>query len=444
MTGKNEKVKNTRILIILSLMLLAFLVASCMGGNQQTRQEEGIDPADEKIVLDVWHLWVGENDGNAIGFDKAVKAYEADHPGVEIRQDSTHNEAYKTKIKTALSANEAPDVFFSWGAGFAKPFVEAGLVEEISGYLSEETMEKLQKPLAGNFTFDGGLYGLPFVSYMGVLYCNEEMFAQAGVKIPETIDDLYEAVTAFRKQGIVPMALGVKETWTAMFYQNIATMRTTGIDTVTLALNKEASFDSQSFINGAQIVVDLIELGAFDDNAMAYTGEEAKVTFLSGQVPMIFQGSWMSAEIQNERYSDVVDKVVAKNFPGIPGGKYNNQLLGGAIDGFMVSKSSEHKEVAADFVAFISEYMAKESFLNGAGLSPWDIDIEDAEIDPLVEQILELAEESDGYLVAWDTYLSGEDVKWHLELIQEMFAGMIGAEEFAKKMQVINEDPGLE
>lgn len=111
MIGKKNKVKNTGIMILISLMFLAFLLASYMGGKQQTPQEEGIVSEDEKIVLDVWHLWVGENDGNAIDFDKAVKAYEADHPGVEIRQDSTHNEAYKTKIKTALSANEAPDVF---------------------------------------------------------------------------------------------------------------------------------------------------------------------------------------------------------------------------------------------------------------------------------------------------------------------------------------------
>lgn len=426
--------------IVVLILVMSIVLIGC-------NQEQGIPAVDselkddETIVLDVWHLWVGENDGNSMAFDDALEVYQAQHPNVEIRIDSTENEAYKTKIKTALSANEAPDVFFSWGAGFAKPFVEAGLVEEMSGFLDEETLDRLHLSAASNFTFDGGLYGLPFVSSMGVLYCNEEMFEEAGIKLPETMDELYEAVRGFRELEIVPMALGAKETWTAMFFQNIATIRTTGIDTIQLALDKEASFNSQSFINGAQIVIDLIEMGAFDENCLAYTAEEAKVTFLTGEVPMIYQGSWMSAEILSDKYSDVVDKVVAKAFPSLEGGKYNNQFLGGAIDGFMMSSACEHKAEAAEFVAFITEYMARESFLNGAGLSPWNIDISDEEIDPLVKEIVDLANHADGFVVAWDTYLSGDDVKWYLELIQQIFAGMITAEEFAEQMQVMNEVP---
>lgn len=421
------------------LTLLAMLTACGLDNNGTQSVVIQGDIPDDKIVLDVWHLWITEDDGNAIAFNKALEAYEKVHPEVEIREDSTENEAYKTKIKTAFSVNEAPDVFFSWGAGFAKSLVEAGLVEEITEHLSEDALENLHMNAVNNFTYGDKLYGLPFVSWIGILYCNVEMFEEADIKIPETINELFIAIELFREKGIVPMSVGAKDTWAAALYQNAATMRTAGVVRSEGALSKEMSFDRKPFVDGAQMVIDLVENEAFDASCLAFTYDEAKVAFLSGEVPMIYQGSWMAAEIQNTEFSDVVGKVVAKNFPAIKGGAYNNQYLGGAIDGLMMSSMSENKEEAAEFIAFITEYMAKESFIQGSGIPVWEIDTSGEEIDSLVKQIVDLAGEADGFILAWDTYLSGDDVSWHLALIQELFAGIITADEFAEKMQKLNE-----
>lgn len=425
-----------------SMMFLTLLVMlSACGLDNDGNQSDVVQPGtpDDNIVLDVWHLWISEDDGNAISFVRALEAYKQEHPEVEIREDSTENESYKTKIKTAFSVNEAPDVFFAWGAGFAKSLVEAGLVEEITEHLNDDALENLHMNAVNNFTYGDKLYGLPFISWVGILYCNEEMFEEADIKIPETVSELFIAIETFREKGIVPMSVGAKDTWTAMLYQNVATVRTAGVVRSEGALRKEMSFDREPFVDGAQMVIDLIENEAFDASCLAFTADEAKVAFLSGEVPMIFQGSWMAAEIQNSEFSDVVGKVVAKNFPAIEGGAYNNQYLGGAIDGLMMSSSCENKEEAAEFIAFITEYMAKESFIQGSGIPAWKIDTSGEEIDDLVKQIVDMAGEADGFIIAWDTYLSGDDVPWHLALIQELFAGIITADEFAEKMQELNE-----
>ncbi len=294
---------------------------------------------------------------------------------------------------------------------------------------------------ANNFTYDGGLYGLPFISWVGgVLYCNEEMFADAGVDVPATMDDLYTAIEAFNGKGIVPITVGgAKDAWNAMFFQNVATVRTAGTELSTEALKKNESYSQQEFVDGAQIVVDLVAANAFDPSALAFTYDEAKIAFLNAQSPMMFMGSWLAGEIQNPELSSVANKVTAVNFPSVDGGAYNNEFLGGAIDGLMVSENSENKEVAAEFVAYITERMSRESFLQGAGIPVWDIDVEGEEVDPLVKEILDLASGSEGYIVAWDTFLSGADVTTHLSLVQEVFAEMKTAQEFADGMQTLNE-----
>lgn len=117
-------------------MLLVFVLALSIAGcakkeeapaetTTETTKEESKETSDdttetatevaEDVTLDVWHLWTTENDGNAVSFAKALEEYRADHPNVTVNIDATENEAYKTKIKTAISANEAPDVFFLLG-----------------------------------------------------------------------------------------------------------------------------------------------------------------------------------------------------------------------------------------------------------------------------------------------------------------------------------------
>ncbi|WP_105616754.1 extracellular solute-binding protein [Vallitalea okinawensis] len=442
--------KMKKLVALMLVFVLAISVVGCgseeesaKAGNKAKTEDvsnsEGSSSTDEEITLDVWHLWTTESDGNAVSFAKALEMYKTEHPNVTINIDATENEAYKTKIKTAISANEAPDVFFTWGAGFSQAFVDAGQVAKITDYLPEDALENLNMSAANNFTYNDGLYGLPFISWVGVLYCNEEMFDAAGVKVPDTMDELFAAIEAFNGQGVIPITVGAKDAWNAMFFQNVATVRTAGTEMSTQALKKNISYNQKEFVDGAQILVDLVAADAFDPSALALTYDEAKIAFLNAQSPMMFMGSWLAGEVQNPELSQVVNKVVAKNFPAIEGGSYNNEFLGGAIDGLMVSESSEHKEVAAEFVAYITEKMSRESFLQGAGIPVWNIDVEGEVVDPLVQQIVDLSTESEGYIVAWDTFLSGSDVSTHLTLVQEVFAEMKTAEEFAEGMQTLNE-----
>lgn len=423
---------------VLGILLVGAVLLSFIGcGLRDKNASKSNSESSEAITLTVWHLWTTEADGNAVSFSKALELYKREHPNVTVEIDATENEAYKTKIKTAMATNEAPDIFFSWGAGFAQPFVNAGKVLPLEKYLPVDALKNLNRNETSNFTYQGSLYGLPFVSWLGVLYCNQEMFDKVGVKVPDTMDELYTAINAFKAENIVPIAVGAKDAWNAVFYHNVATMRTAGVKASTQALLGEVSYNQPEFLAGAQIVTDLIQAGAFDPSALAYTYDEAKLTFLNGEAPMMFMGSWLAGEIQNKELSLVTDKVVAKNFPTIVGGKYNGEFLGGAIDGLMVNANTKHKEVAAEFVAFITEKMARESFLEGAGLPTWQVDVSGETIDPLVQQIVELSHQSEGKILAWDTFLSGADVATHLFLVQEIFAGTKTPKEFVEGMEML-------
>ena len=403
-----------------------------------SKDAAGTSETAEKIKLNVWHLWTTDADANAKSFAKVLEQYKVDHPNVEIVIDASENEAYKTKIKTAMAANEGPDVFFSWGAGFAQPFVDAGQILPIEEYLTAEQKENLLPSQTSNLTYDGTLYGLPFVSWVGILYCNQELFEQNGIKIPDTYEEFLTAIDGFNAKGISPISVGAKDGWPLMFFQNILALRTAGTEKSNLALESKESFNQPEFIQSAQLLSDLVQSKAFDEASLAFTQDEAKMAFLNGEVPMHYIGSWFAGEIQDPNTSLVKDKVIAKNFPSLAGTKGNkDEFLGGAIDCFMVNKNTQHKEAAAEFVAYVTERMAKESFVLGAGLPAWKIDTAGIEIDPLVQQMVDLANGSKGFVLAWDTKLSGEAAEKHKTLVQEVFAGAKTPQQFVDEMEAL-------
>lgn len=401
-----------------------------------SKKAEASDEAE--ITLKLWHIWVTDSDSNKRPFEKALADWNNAHPNIRIEADATESEAYKIKLRMAVAVNEAPDIFFGWGAGFARPFVEAGKILALDGYLDEETINKMVPGSLENFTYDGKIYALPTFLIAGIFYCNQQLFDKYNVKIPDTFDELLQAVGVFEKNHLIPMAVGLKDGWPGIFYQNILAIRTAGIEKTISALQKETSFYQPEFIESARKLTELIDAGAFYNNSSQLTQYEAENTFLKGKVPMYYCGSWSAGSM--DRYdSPVKGKVVVKNFPVIEGAKGDpNGFLGGAIDNFMISSSTKHKEAAVTAMVEICRNLSRESYLSGAGLPAWKVDVDRSEVSPLSAQISDLLKDGGGFVLAWDTFLTGSDAQRHIELVSDIYAGKLTPEEFAREMQKLN------
>jgi len=430
--------------LLLGICIISILIAGSCGkkpvpaANSPDTASAAPSPREDHITLKLWHIWSTDSDSNKKPFQKALEKWKNENPEIGIITDATESETYKIKIRTAVAVNEAPDIFFAWGAGFAKPFVDAGKVLALDEYLDQDTLDKLQPGILKNFTYDGKIYGLPTFMIAGILYCNTELFEKYNVKIPETYDELLEAVRIFRENNITPMAVGLKDGWPGIFYQNILAIRTAGIEKCIAALSKEASFFQPEFIESAERLIKLIDAGAFHERCIQYTQHEAELTFLSGRVPMYYGGSWAAGSMDRIG-CPVRGKVAVRNFPVIEGASGDpNGFLGGAIDSFMISASTMYKKEAVKALTSILVDFCEESYLAGAGIPAWKVDVDTSRVNPLAVEIMKLLEERDGFVLAWDTFLSGSDAQTHINLVTDLFLHKIDAEEFAIKMQQLN------
>ena len=328
--------------------------------------------------------------------------------------------------------------FFCWGGGYAQTYVDAGAVLPLGEYYEKYGIEDQVLQGATTYcTYRDEVYGLPLKQWAGVLYCNKDIFDEYGLEIPATFDELMECVKVFRENDVTPMVLGAKDGWHIGMIQNLLAVRTAGADYVNEALLGNATLDTPEIVRSAELLVEMNEAGAFPEGTLGIASDEAEELFYSGMVPMFFGGSWaaQSMDLPDNECSEADIEVVP--FPEVSDGLGDKtQFSGGVIDFFMINAATEHPAEAFDFAYGMTKYMSKEAYILGDSLPCWkDIDTGDAEISPTLIKIQDLIQSSTGYVLAWDTFLTGSAIDAHYNLLQGLIAGSLTPEDFAAQME---------
>src|SRR5689334_8458833 len=107
-----------------------------------------------------WYLNGQPQEGVRAG---AVDAFNKAHPKTQIKDTTFQNDAYKTKIKTAIGAGQAPTIIWGWGGGTLRTYVEAGQVEDLTSWFDQhsEVKQRLFPSSFGAATVNGKIYAMP-------------------------------------------------------------------------------------------------------------------------------------------------------------------------------------------------------------------------------------------------------------------------------------------
>lgn len=394
----------------------------------------------EEITLTLGSIWSSDSEATKAPFLKTLEEFQQEYPWIHVEVDMNEAEAWRTKIKTMVQAGEQPDVFYYNAGGLLKAFVDAGAVMPLNDYLDEETRSRIIEGTLSNMTFDGKIYGLPYTLACSVMYCNTELFEKHGVKIPETWDELLEAVRTFSAAGVTPMAVGGKDRWPTNMYMDIINLRFAGYDECYNAFYKteNGSFLTENWVKSVEAFVELVNAGAFPRDAAALTRDESEVPFYAGQIPMYVNGQWTAANCQADS-SAIKGKTVAIKFPAVEGKDTAYDFMGGAAEQFCVSANTQHPEEAFLLCRYIAENLSKNGYIAGAGLPAWKADFSGYEIDPLTSQIVDLTNDATSFLLWGNTALEGADSELLMDTLLELLMGDITAQDFCEIMETIFE-----
>jgi len=378
----------------------------------------------------------------------AITAFNEAHPDDALSYLSFQNDAYKTKIRTAIGAGQAPTIIPSWGGGGLRDYVQNGQVEDLTGFFTDNAALK-DKLFASAFaaaTVDGKVYAMPCETVSPiVLYYNKDLFEKVGAQPPTTWSELTALVPRFTAAGVAAFALAGQSRWTNMMWLEYLYDRIGGPELFTsIADGKAGAWSQPASIDALTKVQDLVKADAFINGFASVTADSNadQALLFTGKAAMLLHGSWAYGSMKTDGGDFVTGGHLGfTTFPTVEGGAGAAANTVGNPSGYyaMSSKATDAAKTAAK--AFFAEGLVTDATTKAwiaAGSVPivTGSDSEFAASDDAewLQFVYDLASKAPAFQQSWDQALVPKQADALLENIEKLFGLTITPQQFADAM----------
>ena len=320
-------------------------------------------------------------------FNSMIDAFEADHPGVTVELVERPAQGYRDQVVAELAAGEAPDIARVGFVGDFAFYADAGGTVDLSPYLEEGFADDFFEAAWTIVTYDDKPYGIPFVTDTHALFYNVDYINEAGITVPTSMDECW-SWEEFSAQSRTAMensdadyghaALWNAKRWLLFLYGN-------GGQALNDSLT-EAAMNSEAAVETVAWTKSWYDDGLSPLSTTMKFSERAEDLFINGSIAFLISGSWHLPALRENMLSYDWDVTY---LPCTPNGQ--DADLGG--NGFAVTKDSEHPEVAADFIKFMTNTENMRTFASEAFFNPVrNSALEGLEYPEFNEQMLLFAE----------------------------------------------------
>jgi multiple sugar transport system substrate-binding protein len=292
-----------------------------------------------------------------------IGRFQEQHPGLNIETTVIDREAYKTQIRNFLTAN-TPDVATWYAANRMRPYVEAGLFEDVSDLWAEPAIADNLASTKGALTIDGKQWGVPYTYYQWGVYYRADIYNELGLSEPANWDEEKANCAKIVASGRACYAIGTKFLWTAGGWFDYLNMRTNGFDYHMQLLQGKASWESDetraTFANWRE----LIDMGGFLENHQSYSWQEALPFMVNGEAAAYLMGNFAVAPLREAGLTD--DQLDFYQFPMI-----NPDVAmaeDAPTDTFHIPANAANKEAAREFLRFVVSAEEQTEINNGKNL----------------------------------------------------------------------------
>lgn len=357
--------------------------------NETSDPEEPNNAADEKKVMTAMFLGSTQDQPVVDIIQDTTDKFNADNPyNVEFKFETYENEQYKTKLTTVMASNAAPDVFFTWSAGYLQPFVEGGKVYEIGQLVDadNEWKSRFNDGVFGPVTYDGKVYAVPHGQTVAIMFYNTRLFDENDVSVPTTFKDLKQACETFKSKGIIPISVPVKDAWIAGQFLQQITNGVGGIDLFNGTVDGTKNWNDSAYIEAGELMKELVNMDAFQDGYLGMTNDEGRDLFAQEKAAMYYMGSW-DIGVLSDPEIPVSKNIGVFNFPANDPAT-GNVAIGDVDQCLAISSKCSNVEAAAAYIKMFSDIVAQEAYaynadyllstktpLNADKLSPLFIDV---------------------------------------------------------------------
>ncbi|TCL38127.1 multiple sugar transport system substrate-binding protein [Anaerospora hongkongensis] len=333
--------------LLIMLLSLALLFTGC-GGKKQEAQQEGQKFAGKTI------RFVATNHPYPEAIKALIPEFEK-QTGIKVNMESYFEDQLTQKLTVEMTSGSSTiDVFMTRPLQEGRLFSKNKWYEPLNPYLSDANKTPaawdwadFQKSAVEATTLNGTVYAVPIVSEWQMLFYRKDLFEQAGLKPPATLEELEAAAKKLHNPekdiyGIV--SRGQRGAAVTQFSSYLFEF---GGD---FLKDGKSVIDTPEAVKAIQFYGKILkEYGPPGVTNMSWP--QAQALMASGKVAMWTDASTLLPGLLDPQKSKIADKVGLAPFPAGPAGFKPFNVVPWAVS---VSAQSKNKDAAWEFVKWLS------------------------------------------------------------------------------------------
>jgi raffinose/stachyose/melibiose transport system substrate-binding protein len=254
----------------------------------------------------------------------AAGACSAANAALPLQVQTVPQASLDQKLQLLAGQNALPAMFAAGNApATTKTLAQAGDIVNFQTELTKLGVINNVEPAAISTINNlyGGFYVLPDEFNIEGIFYNKKVFAQQGIAIPATWDQLVADAAKLQAKGIQPFSASGQQGWPITRLISGYLFRSVGPSALSAVSSGTAKLTDQQYVAAASAVASLGAKGYFGKGVESIDYNTSVNTFLTGKAAMLYMGSWVLSNIADP----TADTVGAANigfmpFPNVTGG----------------------------------------------------------------------------------------------------------------------------
>jgi raffinose/stachyose/melibiose transport system substrate-binding protein len=226
------------------------------------------------------------------------------HPGSTLKETYVPQDQLDQKLQLLAGQNDLPEMFFAPNtpAGQAD-FAEQGLALDLEETLNELGVFDMLDPAAAQVVASqqgGKVYALPFELNVEGFWYNKAIFEENGLTPPATWDELSAAAEKLDAAGVQPFSASGLQGWPLTRLVSGYLFRKLGPDALRNVVDGSAQLTDPEYLEAASLLAEWGDNGYFGNGFATLDYGPAVDTFLQGDAAMIYMGSWVLGDFNDE------------------------------------------------------------------------------------------------------------------------------------------------
>ncbi len=265
-----------------------------------------------------------------------------------------------TVLKTRMTKDDLPEIIAMGGSAEFTEVQSTGQLLDLSNesYISTLNEEYVQMVYDRNENKEETVYGVPYATNASGIIYNVDIFAENGISVPQTWDELIAAAQTLEAAGVNPFIFTFKDLWTSLAPWN--SMTGTLIDS---AFYDQRKANEVKFEGTHEEILEKYEelLGYAQNDFMGTSYDDGNKMLANGEGAMLINGNWAINQIKAANPDVNIDMfaIPASNVAE------ENTITSGVDVLLAISDTNEEvNAVAKDFVAFMMEAEQSQRYID--------------------------------------------------------------------------------